>query len=421
MTGAASPAGVTRAAPVAVSPASGGTASAPPGVPGSERLARAALSRLVEPGSAPVARAVAEHGPETVCDALRRGRRLGALSAALVEGAAARAPAVDPVRDLEALERAGGRLVCPGDEEWPGDRLSWPDGAMTEAPPLALYVRGAPRLDVATALSAALVGARAATAYGVQVARELGFGLSERGVGVVSGAAYGIDGAAHAGALAAEAAPTVAVLACGVDVAYPRGHDRLLGRIAAAGLVVSEVPPGVHPTRSRFLVRNRLIAALSLGTVVVEAALRSGSLSTAARADELSRPVMVVPGPVTSAASAGCHARLRLGALCVTSADEVAEAVAPPGSAACLPERGRADLRDDLPAVVRSVLDALPVRGAAGEAALARSAAVPVLVVQQVLPPLLVNGLVERVEGGYRLTPLGAGRPVRAPRRGADA
>jgi DNA processing protein len=390
-------------------------------VTAAERTARAVLSRLVEPGSAPVARAVAEHGAEVVCDALRRGRRVGPLSEALVEGAAARASGVDPERDLEALARAGGRLVCPGDEEWPGERLSWPDGTMTEAPPLALYVRGAPRLDEATALSAAVVGARAATAYGVHVARELGLGLSERGVGVVSGGAYGIDGAAHAGALSAEAAPTVAVLACGVDVAYPRGHDRLLGRIAATGLVVSEVPPGVHPTRSRFLVRNRLIAALSLGTVVVEAALRSGSLSTAARADELSRPVMVVPGPVTSAASAGCHARLRLGALCVTSAQEVVEAIAPAGSGLGEPERGRADLRDDLPEVVRTVLDALPVRGAAGEASLARAAGVPVLVVQQVLPPLLVNGLVERVDGGYRLTALGAGRPAPAGRRGAGA
>lgn len=379
-----------------------------------DRLARVALSRLIEPGLPVVAQAVDQHGAVEVWQALRAGRRVGQVSAALAEGAAARAQASDPAVDLDTLECGGGRLVCPGDDEWPTDRLLWPQEAMQHAPPLALFLRGAARLDEVTARSVAVVGARAATAYGAHVAGELGLGLSDRGVTVVSGAAYGIDGAAHAGALSAAGAPTVAVLACGVDVAYPRGHDRLLRRIAETGLVVSEVPPGSHPTRSRFLVRNRLIAALSQGTVVVEAALRSGSLSTAARADELSRPVMVVPGPVTSPASAGCHARLRLGGLCVTNAAEVLETVGRPGTDACEPARGRDDPRDDLSAVVRQVLDALPVRSSAGEATIARAAGLPTLVVQQVLPPLLATGLAERTDQGYRLTALGAGRPAKA-------
>ncbi len=172
-----------------------------------------------------------------------------------------------------------------------------------------------------TRTTVAVVGARAATAYGAYVAGDLSTALSDRGVAVISGGAYGIDAAAHRGALASTRTPTIAVLACGVDVAYPRGHDRLLRQIASTGLVVSELPPGSSPTRGRFLVRNRLIAALSLGTVVVEAALRSGSLATLERARLLSRHPMVVPGPVTSAMSAGCHAQLRHDppAVCVTA------------------------------------------------------------------------------------------------------
>ncbi len=172
----------------------------------------------------------------------------------------------------------------PGDEEWPADRLDWPDGVLHDAPPLALSVRGPHPLAEVVERSVAVVGARAATAYGAHVAAELSRALADRGVAVVSGGAYGIDAAAHRGALSAEAAPTVAVLACGVDVAYPRGNDRLLARTAELGVVVSELAPGSAPTRARFLVRNRLIAALTLGTVVVEAAARSGSLATADRA-----------------------------------------------------------------------------------------------------------------------------------------
>ena len=376
-----------------------------------DRLARVALSRVVEPGSRRVAAAVTRYGPAVVWEALRSGQRPEPLTAALVAGAATRAAGYDPQRDLAAAQRLGARVVTPRDEEWPGDRLAWTSG-LRDAPPLALYVQGPTSLSAVTARAVAVVGARAATAYGVHVAKELGLALAERGWSAVSGGAYGIDGAAHEGALAAAAAPTVAVLACGVDVAYPRGHDRLLARIGREGLLISEWPPGCAPTRSRFLVRNRVIAALSVGTVVVEAAARSGSLTTARLAGELGRDVMAVPGPVTSAMSAGSHELLRNGAVCVTRAAEVLDTVGELSADAAEPVRGPASPRDGLSDTVRQVLDAVPVRSAAGEASIARTAGVSSLVVQQVLPPLLVAGLVERGPGGWRLTPLGAGRPA---------
>ncbi len=386
----------------------------PSGTPAAEEvLALLALARVTEPGSRPVHRAVQDRGAVAVWDALRRRRPCPPLSPVLQAGAAARAEGYDPADDLARLERAGGRLVSPGHPEWPAEQLSWPDGVLPDAPPLALCVRGEHSLADVASRAVAVVGARAATAYGDLVAGELARALATRGSAVVSGGAYGIDAAAHRGALLAEAAPTVAVLGCGVDIAYPRGNDRLLTRIAEHGLVVSEHPPGGTPTRSRFLVRNRLIAALTLGTVVVEAARRSGSLATAERARALSRHVMAVPGPVTSALSAGCHQLLRDGGQCVTSAEEVLELVGDLGADAAEPVRGRAELRDELSETVRRVLDAVPVRGGAGEAALARDAGVSTLVVQQVLPPLLAHGLVQRTGDGWRLTPLGAGRPAR--------
>jgi DNA processing protein len=375
-------------------------------------LSLLALARVTEPGSRPVFREVAALGAPAVWHALRRGRPCGSLSPALRAGAAARAENYDPADELARLQAAGGRLVAPGQPEWPDDRLGWPDGTLQDAPPLALCVRGPHSLAEVAARSVAVVGARAATAYGSSVAGELACALAGRGTAVVSGGAYGIDAAAHRGALVAQGAPTVAVLACGVDIAYPRGNDRLLGRIAEQGLVVSEVAPGSPPTRARFLVRNRLIAALTLGTVVVEAARRSGSLATADRARALSRHVMAVPGPVTSALSEGCHQLLRDGAACVTGAADVLDLTGALGSDASERLRGPTTVRDGLSETVRRVLDAVPVRGGAGEAVLAREAGVSPLVVQQVLPPLLAHGLVQRCPEGWRLTALGAGRPA---------
>ena len=377
------------------------------------RLALAGLSRIAEPGDAAVFRAVEALGAVAVWEALRQGVPVGRVSEQVLPGIALRAEGYDPAADLAGAARVGARLVCPADAEWPSDRLSWPPSGLLDPPPLALWVRGRWPLAEVVERSVAVVGARAASSYGIHVAGDLAAGLAQGRASVVSGGAYGIDAAAHRGALAAAAAPTLAVLACGVDVAYPRGNDRLLRDVADQGLVVSELPPGSHPTRRRFLVRNRLIAALSLGTVVVEAAARSGSLATLERARLLGRQVMAVPGPVTSSMSSGCHQELRNGATCVTRAAEVLELVGRLGEDLAEDLRGPVDVRDGLSDTVRRVLDALPVRRSVGVAALAREAGVSPLVVQQVMPQLQAHGLVQRTDDGWRLTPLGAGRPVR--------
>jgi DNA processing protein len=378
-----------------------------------DRLARLALSRLCEPGGWALHDTVMEHGAVSVWDAMRTGLSLGSISAASAAGAHLRAEGHDVFDDVRRLEGVQGRLLVPGDEEWPAERLDW-DHSQRAAPPLALFVRGPGRLAAVVERSVAVVGARASTAYGIHVAGAMGLGLADRSWTVVSGGAYGIDGAAHRGALDSTEGGTIAVLACSVDVAYPRGHSALLERIAADGLLISEHPPGCAPTRVRFLVRNRLIAALSAGTVVVEAAVRSGSLTTARQAGELGRHLMAVPGAVTSEMSAGCHQLLRNGAVCVTSAADVLDAVGALTDDASPEERGVASPRDELSDTLRQVLDAVPVRKWAGPASIAKTAGVPTQVVQRVLPPLQVAGLVEESMAGWRLTPLGAGRPVSA-------
>jgi DNA processing protein len=381
-------------------------------VTGEERVALAGLSRIAEPGDVQVALAVSAKGPVEVWEKLRRGEPVDGVGQAALPGIALKADGHEPRADLAAADRVGARLVCPDDAEWPDHRLTWSAAQLETPPPLALWVRGRWPLDEAVERSVSVVGARAASSYGLHVAAELASGLARAGFTVVSGGAYGVDAAAHRGALADGGAPTLAVLANGVDVTYPRGNDRLLARVAEQGLVVSELPPGSHPTRRRFLVRNRLIAALSLGTVVVEAALRSGSLATLDRARALHRDVMAVPGPVVSAMSAGCHVELRKDAICVTSAAEVLDTVGSLGDDAAEVRRGPVDLRDGLSDQVRRVLDAVPVRRGAGLAVIAKEAGVLPLVVQQVMPPLQAHGLVERTPDGWRLTALGAGKPL---------
>ncbi len=278
------------------------------------------------------------------------------------------------------------------------------------AAPIALWVRGSGALAERCDQAAAIVGARAATGYGLHMAGELGAGLAAAGFTVVSGAAIGIDGAAHRGALAA-AGPTVAVLACGVDRSYPAAHEALLELIAAEGLVVSEYPPGSVPARHRFLVRNRLIAGLAAGTVVVEAGLRSGAQRTAADARALGRPVMAVPGPATSGRSAGCHGMIRDGAILVTRVEEVLEEVGRIGQyLAEDPPAGGARPTDGLSALAAVVHDALPARAAHGVAWLAAEAGVPPNAVRAALDELVRRELVEHVGGRWQ-RPLG-GRPT---------
>ncbi|MBX6390007.1 MAG: DNA-protecting protein DprA [Frankia sp.] len=376
--------------------ARGGGHGSAPAAESPQRLARAALSHLVGYGNARLTAAIREHGPVEAWARIR-----------------AEHTDIDPRRDLDRLAAVGGRLLCPGDPEWPVglaalDRTAGP-GERELAAPLALWVRGAADLAGLTVRAVAIVGSRAATGYGLRVAGELGLELAELGWTVVSGAAFGIDAAAHRGALAA-AGPTVAVLAGGVDVPYPAAHAGLLEEILGSGLLVSEVPPGAPPLRRRFLVRNRIIAALARGTVLVEAGIRSGALSTARHARRLGRGLMAVPGPVTSAMSAGCHRLLRdhrEECALVTNARDVEEEIGPVGLPA--DTAGPARPRDDLPAMVRALLEAIPARGTVGAAVLARRVGVGVPDVLAMLGPLAVEGLVEIRPDGYRLTPLGRG------------
>ncbi|WP_324788886.1 DNA-processing protein DprA [Streptomyces sp. H51] len=335
---------------------------------GRELLARVFLARVAEPGDEAVGRWVREYG---VCEVARRlaGDRapLPGISRRRWDGLRARAERADARRDLALAGDVGARFVAPGDVEWPGQLDD-----LGDARPLGLWVRGRPSLRIWALRSVALVGARACTEYGAHMAADLAAGLAERGWVVVSGGAYGVDGAAHRGALGAGGA-TVAVLACGVDRPYPRGHTALITRIAEQGLVIGELPPGDHPTPSRFIVRNRVIAALTRGTVVVEAARRSGSLATARAAQRLGRHTMGVPGPVTSSLSAGVHELLRSEGVLVTDAAEVAELVGDMGELAPV-RHGPVLPRDLLEPAARRVLAALPGRGTAPPGEIARGA-----------------------------------------------
>jgi DNA processing protein len=226
--------------------------------------------------------------------------------------------------DVAGYEQDGICLLCPGDPEWPGALNDLGDAA-----PYALWVRGDLNLNACTARSVSIIGSRAATAYGTHVAGQLAADLAGQGWTIVSGAAYGIDAAAHRGALTVpKLGPTVAVLAGGVNRYYPAGHSGLLRQIAGCGLVISDSPPDRGVSRTRFLARNRIIAALTCGTVIVEAGIRGGAMTTAEHALRLGRPLMAVPGPVTSAQSSGCHELLRTRrATCVADADEITESV----------------------------------------------------------------------------------------------
>jgi DNA processing protein len=282
--------------------------------------------------------------------------------AAAVKRWAPRVPGLAPDRDLATMQRLGGRMIIPGEDLWPPQL-----GDLGIHEPLCLWWRGLeqelPRADK----SVALVGSRDSTSYGASVTGDLAYSLAQRGFTVVSGGAYGIDAHAHRAALSGGggAIPTIAVMAGGVDRFYPSGNEDLLRAVANQGAVIAEVPPGSAPTRYRFLQRNRLIAALTAVTVVIEARWRSGALNTAHHAESLGRAVGAVPGSVHSANSAGCHRLLREGgAVCVTDAGEVVELAAPSGSS--LPEirAGVPAEHDGLTLEDLILLDALPVRSA---------------------------------------------------------
>lgn len=403
--------------------ASGGLNELGDGALGERLFALAAWSCLVEPGDS-VAGALV-HGlgaqralqvlfdrvPATqIAEELRSAGTVtldasGTLEVRTIEAGLARwAPRfmLPPVMlALAEARRNGLGIVVPGNPLWPRQL----DDLGAHAP-LCVWTRG----DASTlraAATIAIVGARAATGYGEHVAMELSAELTARGVVVVSGAAYGIDGAAHRAALAA-GGPTIAVLAGGVDRAYPAGHADLLDRVASNGVVLSELPPGAAPTRWRFLQRNRVIAALGGATVVVEAGSRSGSLNTAGHAASLGRPVGAVPGPITSAASAGSHRLLReFDARCITSAAEALELiddgriemdVAPPGPDPTL--RPCVESRTD---DSTRVTDALSTRTWRMPADVARRAGLSLTDAESLLGMLALEGRVERADAGWRI------------------
>lgn len=374
-----------------------------------ERWARAALTRVVEPGDEHAGRWLRELGAvellRRLTSMVHEDDALPGASEQRVQGLRMRAARAEPERDLAAAEACGGRFVVPGDPEWPSQLDD-----LGDTRPVGLWVRGRSDLRRWALRSVAVVGARACTPYGAHMAATLASGLAERGWVVVSGAAFGVDGAAHRGALAAGGA-TVAVLACGVDTAYPRGHAELIGRIAEQGLVIAELPPGAHPTPSRFILRNRVIAALTRGTVVVEAEYRSGSLVTARAAQQLGRFTMGVPGPATSGLSAGVHELLRGDAELVTDAAEVAELVGDIGDLAP-PRRGPVLPRDLLDRVSARVLEALPARGTAATCTdIARDAGTTVDEALGRLYELHSLGFVERRGEEWQLTAEAVRRP----------
>ncbi|WP_405794271.1 DNA-processing protein DprA [Streptomyces sp. NBC_01506] len=373
------------------------------GVDADERLARAALTRVIEPGDENGGRWLHKYGARGLMDLLTSpegtdDEALAAVGPRRISGLRARARAAVPERDLSVVAGIGGRFVCPGDQEWPTQLDDLGTGR-----PIGLWVRGRPDLRLWALRSVAVVGARACTPYGAHMAGSIASGLAERGWVVTSGAAYGVDGAAHRGALASDGA-TVAVLACGVDVVYPPGHAALVRRIAEQGLVLGELAPGDHPTRSRFVLRNRVIAALTRGTVVVEAEYRSGSLVTARSAQRLGRFTMGVPGPATSGLSAGVHELLRGEGVLVTDAAEVVELVGDMGDLAPA-RRGPVLARDLLDPLGRRILDALPARGVIGVRDIARETATTADEALAKLYELHSLGFVQRHGEGWQLTP----------------
>lgn len=290
-----------------------------------ELAARHMLSQLVEPGDPNIGRAVLEQGAGAVLRALRQLERGEQPSLALVQLKLPTRWSSELAlrlaeRELQQAEQLGVRFVYPGTTHWPTQLSDL--GART---PLMLRVKGSENMRSLAARGIGIVGARACTRYGQSVTEDLGSRLAANDWTVISGGAYGVDAAAHRGALAVGGS-TIAISAAGVDQAVPASNSALFDAISQSGAVVSEAPIGAHPTRSRFLVRNRLIAALSRGVVVTEAALRSGSLSTAREASEIGRILMAVPGPVTSLSSAGGHGLVRDGlASLITSHTEIIE------------------------------------------------------------------------------------------------
>lgn len=376
-----------------------------------EREARMALNCVVEPGEPALAGLLADFTPGELWKLVSTGSGLDG-----VVGAWRRRAATLGLRQVEGLARRHGlRFVVPEDPEWP-EQLAVLDTCepvqRLRGAPVGLWVAGARHLGESLLRSVSVVGSRASTAYGDRVASDWAAELASGGTTVLSGGAYGIDAAAHRGALAEDGC-TVAVLANGLDELYPRAHVGLLGSVRETGVLVSEYPPGEHPTRLRFLARNRLVAALTQATVIVEAAARSGARNTATWAGVCGRPVAAVPGPVWSAQSYTPHRLVREGeAVLVASVAQLLELVGPLGEGDERPPQPR--LLDALTPDELAVYEALPARGPRDTGALALRAGVTIPQALAALGSLVQAGFVTAsADGRWKLGPV-ENRPLRA-------
>lgn len=365
------------------------------------RMAWAYLSQVAQGPCAPLHDLIESVGVEEAARAVRERE----LPSVLQRRTAARRHIDTAAQDLELIAHKGGRLVTPDDDEWPAWRmLAFAGIDVTReregAAPLALWVLGQGSVTELTERAVAVVGSRAASAYGTQVTSEIAGELAVQGFAIVSGGAFGIDGSAHRAALAAGGV-SIAVLGCGIERPYPAAHDRLLSDIAGTGLVVSEYGPGVGPQRHRFLERNRLIAALSDAVLVVEAGVRSGARNTVKWGRRLGRPTLAVPGSVLSAMSVGCHQMIREGEVrLVTRASEVVDEAGP----LRLPvDEGGAEPRDtdDLTGDQLAVYEALPASGSRSPRELSEVSGVPIDGVRSALPLLELAGKVGSDETGW--------------------
>lgn len=372
------------------------------------REAYAYLASVTERPTAELWDLVDRAGPEEAADRIRAG----GAGPALATQVESRRDLVEGARLLDAADAVGARLLVPGDPGWPGwalepldrpraGRRAGTSGVATALRPLGLWWRGPADPETVLARAVAVVGTRAPTPYGRAVTADLAAGVAAEDFTVVSGGAFGIDAAAHRAVLGVGGC-TIAVLAGGVDRLYPRGNDGLLRGVAESGAVISAQPPGTGVTRYRFLDRNRIIAALASATIVVEAAARSGALSTAAWAAALGRPVGAVPGPVTSVASVGCHLLVRdRGATLIGRTADVVELAGDMGETAP-PPRGAPSSWDGLDDVTRRILEALPTTGGSAPAEIAASAGIAPATTRAVLGRLMSTGAAVRGPEGWR-------------------
>ncbi|MEJ7635245.1 DNA-processing protein DprA [Aeromicrobium sp.] len=371
------------------------------------RQDRLALSLLVEPGDPRLRDLLLTHEPSEIVAAILRRHRLP--GAEMPESWVERGLRLDRAAEAAAAraKAAGLRWVTPGDKEWPAalsdlDHVEPLHGAT--GAPVGLWLRGVGHLGDLSKRSVAIVGARDCTTYGAECSSDLAADCADAGWTVISGAAFGVDGCAHRGAFLMNA-PTIAVLACGADLDYPKPHGALIGRIAEVGVVVSEQSPGGRPLKGRFLSRNRVIAALTQGTVVVEAALRSGSLNTLNWADQLGRTTMALPGPVTSRQSAGAHAAMRAGkAVLVTGGRDVLAELAGPGAEADEQTSQPVTEFDRLPPAARTTLDGLDWATARTVTQIASSVRLSTREVRAALDLLDRRGLVSRAGAEWTLS-----------------